>query len=202
MLNENLISDEIRAKYVRDPRIPHPAEVAVSERAGAVTLRGTVGTPQQRHAAVEIAKSVGGVRDVYDELSVDLRDHWDDAEIRGAALQALMSSPDVPADQIEVKVDAAWLTMKGGGQAPVRQRCGVRGGLSGAGRRRNHEQDHGHHGGRPLIDRAVPRAARPFGPMFPSSWALSVVSQRRKQHEAGRRSGGLRARQGAGAAHP
>ena len=113
MLNENLISDEIRAKYVRDPRIPHPAELAVSERAGAVTLRGTVDTPQQRYAAVEIAKAVRGVRDVYDELSVDLRDHWEDAEIRGAALQALMSSPDVPADQIEVKVDAAWLTMKG-----------------------------------------------------------------------------------------
>ena len=113
MLNENLISDEIRAKYVRDPRIPHPGEVAVSERAGGVTLRGTVATPQQRHAAVEIAKSVRGVRDVYDELSVDPRRHWDDAEIRGAALQALMSSPGVPADQIEVKVDAAWLTMKG-----------------------------------------------------------------------------------------
>ena len=45
MLNENLISDEIRAKYVRDPRIPHPAELAVSERAGAVTLRGTDATP-------------------------------------------------------------------------------------------------------------------------------------------------------------
>jgi hyperosmotically inducible protein len=113
MLNENLISDEIQANYARDPRIPHPGEVAVSERAGAVTLRGTVATPQQRHAAVEIAKSVRGVREVYDELSVDLRDHWEDAEIRGAALQALMSSPDVPADQLEVKVDSAWLTMKG-----------------------------------------------------------------------------------------
>jgi osmotically-inducible protein OsmY len=113
MLNENLISDEIRAQYGRDPRIPHPREVAVSERAGAVTLRGTVTTPQQRHAAVEIAKSVRGVREVYDELSVDPRDHWEDAEIRGAALQALMSSPGVPADQIDVKVDAAWLTVKG-----------------------------------------------------------------------------------------
>jgi hyperosmotically inducible protein len=113
MLNENLISHEIRAKYDRDPRIPHPGQVAVLERAGAVTLRGTVATPQQRHAAVEIAKSVHGVRDVYDELSVDPRDHGGDAEIRGAALQALMSSPDVPADQIDVKVDAAWLTMKG-----------------------------------------------------------------------------------------
>ncbi len=113
MPNQTLIGDEIRAQYVRDPRIPHPGEVAVSERAGAVTLRGTVTTPHQRHAAVEIAKSVRGVREVYDELSVDPRDRWEDAEIRGAALQALMSSPGVPADQVEVRVDDAWLTMKG-----------------------------------------------------------------------------------------
>ncbi len=113
MPNQTLIGDEIRAQYVRDPRIPHPGEVAVSERAGAVTLRVTVTTPHQRHAAVEIAKSVRGVREVYDELSVDPRDRWEDAEIRGAALQALMSSPGVPADQVEVRVDDAWLTMKG-----------------------------------------------------------------------------------------
>ncbi len=37
MINKNLIGDEVRAKHVRDPRIPHPGEVAVSERAGAVT---------------------------------------------------------------------------------------------------------------------------------------------------------------------
>jgi BON domain len=96
MANQTLIGDEIRAQYVRDPRNPHPGEVAVSERAGAVTLRGTVTTPQQRHAAVEIAKSVSGVREVYDQLSVDPRGHWEDAEIRGAALQALMSSPACP----------------------------------------------------------------------------------------------------------
>jgi osmotically-inducible protein OsmY len=56
---------------------------------------------------------VRGVREVYDELSVDPRDHWEDSEIRGAALQAPMSSPGVPADQIDVKVDDAWLTVKG-----------------------------------------------------------------------------------------
>lgn len=111
----------------RDPsevrsRPPHPAprrgsRIRASRRGDAPRHRRH---SQQRHAAVEIAKSVRGVRDVYDELSVDLRDHWDDAEIRGAALQALMSSPDVPADQIEVKVDAAWLTMRGRSSASTR----------------------------------------------------------------------------------
>jgi hypothetical protein len=38
---------------------------------------------------------------VVDELSVDPRDRWEDDEIRGAALQALMLNDDVP-DRIDV----------------------------------------------------------------------------------------------------
>ena len=113
MSDEQVISDEIRARYARDPRIPHPAVVAVSARNGTVTLRGKVGRPRQAHAAVEIAKSVRGVRAVYDELSIDPHDMWEDNEIRGAALQALMSTAEVPADQIDVYVSAGWLTLRG-----------------------------------------------------------------------------------------
>lgn len=113
MSNDSLISDEIRARYVRDSRISNPAEVAVSEREGTVTLRGSVGSFQQRRAAVEIAKSVRGVRAVDDELSVDLLDRWPDDELRGAALQALMSSGDVPADFVDVTAADGWLTLKG-----------------------------------------------------------------------------------------
>ena len=82
-----VISEEIRARYAQDPRIPHPAEVAVSELNGTVTLRGSVGSFPQRHAAAKIAESVRGVRAVVNELSVDPRDHWDDDELKGAALQ-------------------------------------------------------------------------------------------------------------------
>ena len=64
-------------------------------------------------AAVEIANSVRGVRAVYDELSVDPRDMWEDNGIRGAALQALMSTADVPDDQVDVYVRAGWLTLRG-----------------------------------------------------------------------------------------
>ena len=112
MPNEQVI-DEIRTRYARDPRIQHPAEVAVSERSGTVTLRGTVRSLHQRRVAVDIAKSVRGVRAVEDQLSVDPRDHWRDDEIRGAALQALMSSSDVPADLIDVQVADGWLTLRG-----------------------------------------------------------------------------------------
>ena len=112
-MSNTQVVDAIRARYARDPRIQHPAQVAVTERAGTVTLRGTVRSLHQRRAAVDIAKSVRGVRAVQDELSVDPRDRWVDDEIRGAALQALMSRPDVPADMIDVTVEEGWLTLSG-----------------------------------------------------------------------------------------
>jgi osmotically-inducible protein OsmY len=113
MSNENLITDQIRATLERDDRVPHPAEVAVSERHGTVTLRGSVATPHQRQAIVKIARAVPGVLSVEDELSLDPRDRWQDNEVRGAALQALMSNDAVPADRIDVTVANGWLTLKG-----------------------------------------------------------------------------------------
>jgi osmotically-inducible protein OsmY len=113
MVDDNIIIEDIRSRYVRDHRIPHAAEIAVSAKQGNVTLRGTVGSLPQIHAAVEIAKTAHGVRRVDNELSMDPRDHWDDGEIRGRALQALMSKDDVPADHIDVHVANGWLTLRG-----------------------------------------------------------------------------------------
>ena len=113
MSDNSFISEEIRATLERDQRLPHPAEVAITEQSGTVVLRGSVGSPHQRRAAVRIARSVPGVVAVYDELWVDPRDRWQDNEIRGVALQALMASDDVPADRIDVIVVNGWLTLKG-----------------------------------------------------------------------------------------
>jgi osmotically-inducible protein OsmY len=99
MSSESTIIDEIRAGYVRDPRLHHPTEVAVSERNGTVTLRGTVSSFRQHQAAVQIAKSVRGVRVV--------------EELKGAALQALMSTSDALAELIQVRVTAGWVTLSG-----------------------------------------------------------------------------------------
>ena len=107
------IIEEIQARLDRDPRIHNPREVAVSERAGAVTLRGTVRSLHQRQTAAQIARSVDGVQSVDDELRVDPRDHWEDDEVRGAALQALMSDDRVPRERVEVGVANGWLTLRG-----------------------------------------------------------------------------------------
>ncbi len=113
MSNDTPIAEDVRAALAGDPHLHNPAEVAVSERAGTVVLRGTVQSLHQRRLAVETAKSVRGVRDVTDEIAIDPRDHWDDAEVRGAALQALMSSDAVPADHVDVSVADGWLTLTG-----------------------------------------------------------------------------------------
>ena len=113
MSNDHVIVDEIRVALEQDSRLPHPTEVAVSEQAGTVTLRGSVASPGQRRAAVRIAKAVAGVRHVEDELRVDPRDRFADDQIRGVAIQALMSDSEVPEDRIEVGVVDGWLTLNG-----------------------------------------------------------------------------------------
>lgn len=113
MTNDSTIISEIRARYTRDHRIPNPAVIALSEHRGTVTLRGTVGSLRQLRTAVHIAKSTRGVREVDNQLTLDLRDRWKDGEIQGAALQVLMSTDGVPADRINVRVTDGWLTLKG-----------------------------------------------------------------------------------------
>ena len=113
MSSNTSITSEIRSRYEADPRVLYPAEIALEERDGTVTLRGTVGDFRQRHAAAKIAARVRGVRHVEDELTVDLRDRWDDEQLRGAALQALIDDDDVPSDRIEATVSSAWLTLSG-----------------------------------------------------------------------------------------
>jgi|SRR5271166_1001883 len=115
MLTSTGIEDDIRATLVADPRIPEPAEIAVSADDGIVTLRGTVGSLAQRRAASRDARNVEGVYEVSDELQVRLLDQTrrEDAEIRGIALQILMWDIEVPSESIDVKVHDGWITLKG-----------------------------------------------------------------------------------------
>jgi len=106
----------IRTTLESDARVEHPREIAISCQAGWVVLRGTVATPRQRSVAHEVARSAPGVRGVEVALRVDLRDRWDDGELRGTALQALITDAEVPADRVDVLVANAWPTLKGEAQ--------------------------------------------------------------------------------------
>src|SRR3954451_1672854 len=109
------IEDDVRAQIADDPRIPYPAEIAVEVVDRLATLRGTVGSLAQQHAAVADARRTSGIEYVDDWLEVRLldRDRREDAEIRGAALQRLESDSEIPGDAIRVSVKDGWVTLKG-----------------------------------------------------------------------------------------
>jgi len=61
-----VIETAIRDSLILDQRIPDPDAVALSADDGIVSLRGTVGSFSQRHAAVSDARVVKGVDEVFD----------------------------------------------------------------------------------------------------------------------------------------
>jgi osmotically-inducible protein OsmY len=115
MISSSQIEANVLERLHTDKRVPAPDEIAVEAVGGAVTLRGTVGSLAQRHAAVRNARAVPGVFDVHDEIKVRILDEHarKDAEIRGAAIQRLIWDAEVPSDSIEVTVKDGWVTLKG-----------------------------------------------------------------------------------------
>jgi osmotically-inducible protein OsmY len=96
-----------------DPKVDSEA-IAVSASNGVITLRGTVGSFRQKREAKQDAERVYGVQSVNNELQVRIldEDRRDDADLRGAVLQALMLDSLVPST-IDAKVDAGWVTLTG-----------------------------------------------------------------------------------------
>ena len=96
-----------------DPKVDSAA-IAVSAEGGVVTLRGTVGSFRQKREARKDAERVSGVQQVNNELQVRILtgDRRDDADLRGAVLQALSLNSLVP-PTIDVKVDKGLVTLTG-----------------------------------------------------------------------------------------
>ena len=115
MLTNTPLEDEVIASLQLDPRISEATEIAVSADDGMVTLRGTVESLRQRHAAEEDARKVDGVYEVDNKIKVNLlgSDRREDDQIRGAALQILIWDVEVPSDSIDVKADDGWVTLSG-----------------------------------------------------------------------------------------
>src|SRR5262249_30563370 len=92
---EDSMSDDTLQRWVDDELFWEPAidskEVAAAVHDGAVTLRGTVGSFREKRVAAEAVHRVDGVTSVRNELDIhDLRGFArDDAEVRGAVLQAM-----------------------------------------------------------------------------------------------------------------
>jgi osmotically-inducible protein OsmY len=109
------IEEAVRESLDKDPRLRHPAEVAVLFDDGVVTLRGSVGSFTQRLAAIRDARKVRGADYVQDQIEVRILDvdRRSDAELRGMALQAIAGDTEAPAEEIDVKVIDGWVTLTG-----------------------------------------------------------------------------------------
>src|SRR4051812_24436577 len=64
---DSRIRADVYAALADDPPLPFADEIAVSAYDGTVTLRGTVGSFAQRHAAVSDTRRIAGVSGVYVE---------------------------------------------------------------------------------------------------------------------------------------
>ena len=112
MSNDDLarsVTDEL----VWDPKVDSNA-IAVSTDGGVVTLRGTVGSFREKREAKKDAERIYGVKRVENKLEVRLLtdDRQDDADLRGAVLQALTLDSLVPST-VEAKADNGNVTLTG-----------------------------------------------------------------------------------------
>src|SRR6266508_4512045 len=104
------MSNDDLARYVSDELVWDPkvdsAAIAVSADDGVVTLRGTVGSLRQKHEAKQDAERIYGVKHVKNELEVQIMsdDRRDDADLRGAVLQAFALNSLVP-PSVDAKAD-------------------------------------------------------------------------------------------------
>jgi osmotically-inducible protein OsmY len=110
-------NDELRInvedELLWEPKVDNQA-IAVSTDDGVVTLRGTVGSLRERREATNAAKRVYGVTQLHNELQVRLLNdnRRDDADLRGAVLQALMLDAVVPST-VDATVRDGLVTLTG-----------------------------------------------------------------------------------------
>ena len=112
MSNEDLeanVSDEL----LWDPKVD-PGEIGVFAYDGVVTLRGTVGSFRMKREAKQDAERVYGVKSVQNELQVRILDddRRDDADLRGAVLQALSLDSLIP-PTVDAKAEDGRITLSG-----------------------------------------------------------------------------------------
>lgn len=112
------MSNDDLARFVTDELFWDPkvesAAIAVSADDGVITLRGTVGSFREKREAKQDAERVYGVKNVNNELQVRIlnQDRRDDADLRGAVLQALTLDSLVPST-IDAKVDDGRVMLTG-----------------------------------------------------------------------------------------
>lgn len=91
------------------------AQIGVLAQNGIVTLTGRAESIAQKFKAERTAERVAGVKAVVQQIDVELPGHHvrTDADLAQMALNVLKWNSQVPADQIQIKVEDGWVTLLG-----------------------------------------------------------------------------------------
>jgi osmotically-inducible protein OsmY len=114
MKNNAQLQRDVLDELHWDPSI-NPANIEVTTVDGSVTLSGTIGSYTEKYAAEHDARRVRGVVSVSDKIEVRLPPAYErtDADLAGAAKDALRWNAAVPDNRISVAADHGLLTLTG-----------------------------------------------------------------------------------------
>lgn len=114
MKNDTQLKKDIIAELDWDPSV-HSSQVGVAVKDGVVTLTGHLDTYAEKYAIEKAVGRVQGVKAIALELDVKLDPGHkrSDTEIALAAESALQWHALVPLEQIKVRVEKGWITLKG-----------------------------------------------------------------------------------------
>ena len=108
------LKNDVLAELRWEPRVS-ATDVGVIVKNGVVTLTGNVDSYAEKRAAEKATERLSGVLGVADEIEVRLPGSSErtDADIAGAALNALKWKYFVPHDHIKVVAQNGWITLDG-----------------------------------------------------------------------------------------
>jgi osmotically-inducible protein OsmY len=91
------------------------SKIGVTAKEGVVTLSGSVPIYADKVEAERIAKSIGGVKAVANEIEVHIpgKSERNDTDIAAAAVNALKWHTSIPDDKVEATVRNGWITLEG-----------------------------------------------------------------------------------------
>ncbi|GAA3099979.1 osmotically-inducible protein OsmY [Kribbella aluminosa] len=112
-MSDDQLQHDVNDAIFYDPKVDSVAIVSAIDKA-VVTLRGTVGSLREKVEAENDVQHVAGVVEVRNELVVTALNaaQRDDADLRGAVLQALVLDSGVPST-VDVKIVDSWATLSG-----------------------------------------------------------------------------------------
>lgn len=116
MKTDRELQQDVMAEIQCDPQLKEVAsEIGVAARDGVITLSGLVDSYSKKLAAEKAAQRVHGVKVVAVDIEVKISPSLlkTDVEIATAVKNALTWHSAVNEDQIEIKVDDAWIYLEG-----------------------------------------------------------------------------------------